>query len=77
MIREQRDSLDEAYEERFVSLSERVERRLIWGVLILTVLLVISQGLLQFDFIRHRLTRVDRLEGHPTSFAPPTERVIY
>jgi hypothetical protein len=71
------NAVADAYEEKFVRLSEAVEKRLIRGVWILFILLILAQGLLRFDFIRLRITGVDRLEGHSTSFAPPTERVIY
>jgi hypothetical protein len=77
MSQEEDHSRRDAYEGKFVKLSEAVEKRLLRAVVILFVLLVLSQGLLCLDFVRQRITGVDRLEGRSSSFAPPTERVIY
>jgi hypothetical protein len=49
----------------FTSLSNRVEQYMKKGIIILTILLCLSQLLLQFPSARHWLTTTDHSEGVP------------
>lgn len=49
--------------ERFLALSEKIERRLKQAVCVLAVLLVLSQAVMQVPSVRHWLSAADRLEG--------------
>lgn len=68
---------EEPYIRLFLALSERVERRLLRAIVVLALLLILSQGLLQFEAVRNRLLVVERLEGERVDFATSAERVLY
>lgn len=56
---------DAEYADRFVSVSDRVEkllRRAVWGGL---TLLIAAQLLLSVSAVRHWIVKVERLEGVP------------
>jgi hypothetical protein len=49
--------------ERFLHISDAIERRLKQAVLLLTALLILSQAVMQVPSVRHWLSAADRLEG--------------
>jgi hypothetical protein len=56
---------DSRSSQDFTTLSNRVEHYIKKGIIILTILLCLSQLLLQFPFARHWLTTTDHSEGIP------------
>ncbi|WP_309118676.1 hypothetical protein [Paenibacillus sp.] len=74
---ERREESAEAYIERFLRLSDKVEKRLLRGIVLLFFILVLLQALLTIDAVRERIVEVDRLEGRSYGFAPSPERVLY
>jgi hypothetical protein len=62
---------DEEYEERFVQLSDRVERLLRGAICAGIALLVAAQLLLTIPAVRHLAVKVERLEGIPFERSGP------
>lgn len=68
---------NDEYVGRFLRLSNRVEKRILQGIVILFLLLAGIQALLTIDAVRERIVEVERLEGRSYGFAPSPERVLY
>jgi hypothetical protein len=68
---------EDEYVGRFLRLSNRVEKRILQGIVILFLLLMGIQALLTIDAVRERIVEVERLEGRSYGFAPSPERVLY
>jgi len=75
--RSQNRNAEEDYIGRFLKLSAAVEKRLVQAITALLALLALFQALLAIDGVRERISPVDRLEGHPTAFAPQPDHVLY
>lgn len=55
----------ERYRSLFASWSDRIERRIARGIVLLALLLFLCQLLLQFPAMRRLMTTTDRSEGIP------------
>lgn len=56
---------NDKYKSRFASWSDRIERLILRGIMLLAILLCLSQLILQFPAARHWLTTTDHSEGVP------------
>lgn len=56
---------NEQYKSVFTAWSDRIERLMMKGILLLVVLLVASQLVLQFPLARQWMTTTDEFEGVP------------
>ncbi|CAM3571066.1 hypothetical protein [Marinicrinis lubricantis] len=52
-----------SYEDKFLIISDFVERWLVRFAIVLLLCMAVVQGLYQFDSIRHALVQVEQLEG--------------
>jgi heme A synthase len=68
---------EELYIRAFLAFSERAEKVLLKTIAVLILLLVVFQGLLQFETVRNRLLDIERLEGERLDFATSAGRVLY
>jgi hypothetical protein len=58
------------YEDQFVSFSEKVERLILFFLILFFVFLFILQGLLQYEPFRFFFSPVDQMEGRLVEVNP-------
>ncbi|WEK55667.1 MAG: DUF5359 family protein [Candidatus Cohnella colombiensis] len=58
-------------EPNFTAWSERVERYIVRVIVVLTVLLCLSQLMLQFPSVRRLISSTERTEGVPFPYISP------